>query len=148
MQKIILIALLTTSTAAFAEWKHETETNFKGDKITYLSKRASNGAEIIMDMQQKHIVFEQKGKVLNQVEGIKIDGKYYDASGASIGDSRDSVAFCASYLKYGSDYEALQKECFEAALNASTIEVNIDYFRSGVKSTIFHIKKGEPKLKM
>jgi hypothetical protein len=116
---------------ANADWKKETSTNFKGEKNTFLVKKAGNGAEIWIDPQQEQIVFQHRGMVLNSLKGIKVDGKYFEDYVGSQGDKMDTLVFCGrSYMP----------DCYDAILGAKKIELQTDYFRRGEIVNTFFIK--------
>jgi len=114
-----------------ADWKIENSRTFKGEKNTYLVKKGSNGAEIWIDPQQEQIVFQHKGRVLNSLKGIKVDGKYFEDYVGSQGDKMDTLVFCGrSYMP----------DCYDAILDAKKIELQTDYFRRGEIVNTFFIK--------
>lgn len=136
--KLFKVLFLISSIFAFnqianAEWKKEVHKTFSGETTTYYVNKASNGAEIVVDMQQDHIAFVHRKTTINYVKGIKLDGTFYKETGKSGGgdDFSDAVFMSKSY----------SKEVWEKFLDAKKIEVNVEYFRLGDKVSTFNSTK-------
>jgi len=134
MKKLSVILLLLISINSFADWKVEDSKNFKGERQIYLVTKSSDGSEFWIDVQKQQLVYQHRGKLLNAISGIKIDGKYYEVEGVATGDSLDSSVICSTEWSYVPDHK-----CYKAIFNAKKVEINVDYFRTGPKVSIFNI---------
>ena len=95
MRKIIFLALLiAVSKPAVADWKKELVTNFKGEKYEIFSKKSSSGASLSYDTKDKFLIFSHPRHVLNGVNGIKIDGIYYDISEKTEAGDFYAISIC------------------------------------------------------
>lgn len=117
-----------------ADWKVEHEKTFKGDELTYLTAKNSEGAELWIDLADNTVVYRNKNKVINYVNGVKIDGKYFEYFFHSYGDKHDRVNVCDEIEAY---------ECYRQIFSAKKVEVNIGYFRKNEVVSTFIINGTE-----
>ncbi|MEI7455862.1 MAG: hypothetical protein WCK93_03980 [Nitrosomonadales bacterium] len=134
--------LIAISMPAVADWKKELVTNFKGEKYEFFSKKSSNGASLSYDTKDKFLTFSHPRHVLNGVNGIKIDGIYYDISEKTEAGDFYAISICMGARPYlVNPYYEIRNNCFEAAMTASKIEVNVDYYQNGTTPVTFLINK-------
>ena len=134
MKILLPLLLLAIAMNSFADWKVEDKKNFKGERQVYLVTKSSDGSEFWVDLQKQQLVFQHRGKVLNEVDGVKIDGKLYEVQGSATGDGLDSAVICPTEWSYVPDLD-----CYKAIFNSKKLEVNVDYFRTGKKVSTFNI---------
>jgi len=132
MKKLFLSALiLGFSLAAYADWKVERSKNFSGaDEKFLVAKTLSDGTELWIDLQQKFVVIRNNRKTFNKVNGVKLDGNYYDVVDKASGDMFEYVVFC-QYSK--------NSDCYKNIFSAKKVEVNVEYFRTGEKVSTFPV---------
>gem|GEM_PF-4816945 len=127
---LLICVIFTFSGVAVADWTLETTTTFKGETNKYLVSKSDDDSEVWIDLQINHIAYSHKKSVIKGVNGVKIDGIFFDNGGASTSDKMDSAAFC------GEDYA---RKCYQSFFNAKTIEVNVEYFGNYSKVSVFHV---------
>lgn len=131
MMKFILhTAMIACSISTHADWKYETTTNFKGEEQRYLvAKTLNDGTEFWIDLQKKFAVIRTKKRIINSVNGVKIDGRYFDVNGEHGGDRFEYSIICEM---------TRNNNCYRQLFNAKKIEVNVDYFRIGEMVSTFY----------
>ena len=125
-----MLFIVMFSGIANADWTVESSTTFKGETNIYLVSKSADGSEIWIDPQMRHVAYSHKKTVIKGVNGIKIDGKFFDSGGDATGDRLDRAVVCLE------DYE---KICYQSFFNAKTIEVNVNYFGDYSKVSTFNV---------
>lgn len=131
MKNIIISTLLVLFSSSSFAWKVEVETDFKGNKQTYWTAKTANGGVIYVDLQKEWVVYAHRNKVLEHIDGIKIDGEFIHATGrTSVHNHFESIVFCRK-----------SEPCYEPILNGKKVEVNIQYYRQGYQAQTFVVNK-------
>lgn len=130
MKKIFLaVIIIGFSVVTHADWRVEKSKNFSGaDEKFLVAKTLGDGTELWIDLQQKFVVIRNNRKTFNKVNGIKLDGNYYDVVDKASGDMFEYVVFC-QYSKHS--------ECYKNIFSTKKVEVNVEYFRTGEKVSTF-----------